>query len=169
MVEKEIAHLIRSRAGHAEQALDAEDGQAMVEFALILPVLIALVMGILWFGRAINSATDETHLANEAARYAAVNSDPGAGSGQTLNQWILSQIDTSELKSGSSDVPSPAALSICFPNGTSNVGDPVQVTITSQFHFIKILNLSTLPITIKRSAVMRIEVPPTNYSATGSC
>jgi len=145
----------------------AEDGQALVEFALVLPVLLLVVMGVLWFGRAFNYSTDETHLTNVAARYAAVNSNPGAPN-ESLKEWILGQIDTTELREGkTTTVPTPAALSICFPNGTSNVGDPVKVSITTTFHFIPILNLA--PVTITRSAVMRIEVPPTNYAATGTC
>lgn len=153
----------RSRAVHRAD----EDGQALVEFALVLPVLLLVVVGILWFGRALNYSTDETHLANEAVRYAAVNANPGASSSQTLSQWILSQIDTTELKNGSPDVPSPAQLAICFPNRTSNVGDPVEVAITSTFHFIPILKLGN--VTIKRTATMRLEATPTNYTAVGTC
>ena len=149
-------------------------GQALVEFALVLPIVLVLVMGILWFGRAFNYSIDQTHLANEAARYAAVNANPSTSS-SNLNTWILSQIDTGELKSGSSGpgsgVNAPGAqLTICYPNGTSNVGDPVKVTITSTFHFIPILNLANAPIT--GSATMRIEVPPgsaPNYQAAATC
>jgi Flp pilus assembly protein TadG len=152
--------------------LSDDRGQALVEFALVLPLVLVLIMGILWFGRAFNYSIDQTHLANEAARYAAVNSNPS--SSPNLNAWILSQIDTSELKSGSSGpgsgVNAPgAALTICYPNVTSNVGDPVKVTVRSTFHFIPILNLGDAPIT--GSATMRIEVPPSNnvYVASATC
>lgn len=160
-IHQSIRHTPDAVHGYA-----AEDGQALVEFALVLPVLLLVVMGILWFGRAFNYSTDETHLANVAARYAAVNSNPGAPN-QSLKEWILGQIDTSELKNGSSDVPNPAQLAICFPNGTSNVGDPVEVAITSTFHFIPILKLGN--VTIKRTATMRLEATPTTYTAVGTC
>lgn len=143
-----------------------EDGQALVEFALVLPLLLLVVMGILWFGRALNYTQDETHLANEAARYAAVNNWPGAPN-TSLSSYILSQIDTKELKEGSRDVPQPAKIEICFPNGTSNVGDPVKITIKSEFHFLPLLKLANTP--VSGSATMRLEVAPTNYGATGSC
>jgi Flp pilus assembly protein TadG len=148
------------------QPWTTEDGQAMVEFALVLPVLLLVVMGILWFGRALNYTQDETQLANEAARFAAVNNWPGAGS-TSLSSYILGQIDTKELKNGSTDVPNPAKMSICFPNGTSNVGDPVKITINSTFHFLPILKLANT--NISGSATMRLEAVPTNYSATGPC
>jgi Flp pilus assembly protein TadG len=162
-----VAHLIRPGLHFAGRSLRDERGTALVEFALVLPVILLLIFGILWFGRAFNYSTDQTHLANEAARFAAVNANPGAPN-QTLPQWINSQIDTTELQSGSSDVPQPATVAICFPNGTSNVGDPVEVAITSQFKFIPILNLPGT-ITIKRTATMRLESTPTNYSAVGTC
>ena len=62
---------------------------------------------------------------------------------------------------------SPAAVSICFPNNSENVGDPVEVAITSTFKFIPILKLGS--VTIKRTATMRLEAAPTNYSAVGTC
>lgn len=142
-----------------------EEGQALVEFALVLPLVLVLVMGILWFGRAFNYSIDQTHLANEAARAAAVNTWPGAPN-TTLQSYILGQIDTAELKNGSSDVPSPAQLNICFPNGTQNPGDPVKITINSTFHFLPILNLGDAK--ISGSATMRLEAAPTNFTATQS-
>ena len=53
-----------------------ERGQAMVEFALVLPLLLLLIFGIFDFGRAINYWIDATHMSNEAARYAAVGNTP---------------------------------------------------------------------------------------------
>ena len=55
-----------------------ESGTALVEFAFVLPLLLVLVLGIADFGRAFNYWIDSTHLANVAARYAAVNKNPGA-------------------------------------------------------------------------------------------
>jgi Flp pilus assembly protein TadG len=167
-MENTVAHLTRLGSHSAMRSLRDERGTALVEFALVLPVVLLLIFGILWFGRAFNYSTDQTHLANEAARFAAVNNNPGAPN-QTLPQWINSQIDTTELQNGSSDVPQPATVAICFPNGSPpNVGDPVEVAITSQFKFIPILNLPGT-ITIKRTATMRLETLPTNYSAVGTC
>jgi Flp pilus assembly protein TadG len=52
-----------------------EDGQALVEFALVLPIVVIIIFGIASFGFALNGWNDETHLVSEAARCAAVNSD----------------------------------------------------------------------------------------------
>src|SRR6266566_9303773 len=87
-------------------SLRNERGTALVEFALVLPLLLVLLLGMIDVGKAVNYWNDETHLANEAARYAAVNKNPGPQS--TLNQSILNQTDSAELRSGgSSSFPTP--------------------------------------------------------------
>jgi Flp pilus assembly protein TadG len=128
-----------------------------------------LVFGITQFGQALNTANDETHLADMAARYAAVNYNPST-SGQSFVAWVKAQGGTSFSKNGS--------VNICFPNGTSNVGDPVEVVtqssafslqpLTALFAVAKRAGLPT-PITIQGKAVMRLEASPSVYSATGPC
>jgi Flp pilus assembly protein TadG len=62
-------------------------GAAAVEFALLLPVLLLLVFGIIDFGRALNAQITLTQAAREGARLAAlgqpdvVNRTQGAASG----------------------------------------------------------------------------------------
>src|ERR1700756_735479 len=76
-----------------------EDGQALVEFALVLPLLLLAIVGIVSFGRAMNYDEQATHLVNEAARYAMVNQVPNGASG-TLGQWIRSQAAADSLELG---------------------------------------------------------------------
>lgn len=47
-------------------------GQAMLEFALVLPILLFLVMGIIEFGRIFSAYLTITELAREGARYGVV-------------------------------------------------------------------------------------------------
>jgi Flp pilus assembly protein TadG len=142
-----------------------ERGVALVEFALVLPVLALLLLGIFDFGRALNYWIDETHLASEAARYAAVNQNPGQP--QSLFAWIRDQADGGELKSGSSSVTTPLKICVSFPNGTHNVGDPVRVDVTSQYQFMSIFGIAPAR-PINASSTMRLERVPTNY-ADGEC
>jgi Flp pilus assembly protein TadG len=137
-----------------------------VEFALILPVLALLLFGMLDFGKAFNYWIDETHLANEGARFAVVNKNP-ATSG-SLQQYIRNQVTSNELRNGgTSSVPSPVQVCIEFPSGTSNVGDPVRVTLTATYRWLGVLaaRMSVTQTTISGSSTMRLEAPPTNYSA----
>ena len=48
-----------------------ESGAEIVEFAFVAPLLITLVLGIFWVGRAYNTYETITHAAREGARYAA--------------------------------------------------------------------------------------------------
>jgi len=45
----------------------------LVEFAVVLPVLLLLIFGIIDFGRFFNYADQESQLSAQAARWAAVN------------------------------------------------------------------------------------------------
>src|SRR5919204_3332893 len=74
-----------------------EEGVAMVEFALVLPILLVILAGIVKFGQAFNYYIDETHLASEGSRFASVNQNPG-GSGTSLAQWLLNQADATDLQ-----------------------------------------------------------------------
>jgi Flp pilus assembly protein TadG len=151
--------------------LSEERGTALVEFALVAPLLFLLLFGMLDFGKAFNYWNDSNHLAAEGARWAVVNSNPGSGS---LQQYIQQQADSSELRG-------LAVVCVAFPTnpdtGTAGqVGDPVTVSVKSTYTWVPFVsqraNLS--PTTqINGSATMRLEALPTNYSAggggTGSC
>ena len=50
-----------------------EEGQAMVEFALILPILIMLLCGIIDFGWIFGNQILANNAAREAARYTAIH------------------------------------------------------------------------------------------------
>ena len=149
-----------------------ERGVALVEFALVAPLLLLLLFGMLDFGRTFNYWIDATHLANEGARWAVVNKNP-ASSG-TLQNYIRNQADTNELRNGgSASVPDPLQVCVSFPSGSSTVGNPVQVTASVTYHWMPVLGdlmdklggsgLTTT--TVSSSSTMRLEAPPTNYSA----
>jgi Flp pilus assembly protein TadG len=53
--------------------LRGDRGAAAVEFALVVPLLVALVFGLIDFGRAYNEQITLTQLAREGARLVALN------------------------------------------------------------------------------------------------
>ena len=155
-----------SRRFRTLRRADSEDGVAIVEFALILPVLALMLFGMLDFGKAFNYWIDETHLANEGARWAVVNKNP-ASSG-TLQAYIRQQATTAELRNGgTASLANPVRVCIEFPNGTSNVGDPVRVALTATYRWLGFIasETSLTETTITGSATMRLEARPTNYAA----
>jgi Flp pilus assembly pilin Flp len=144
-----------------------ERGAAMVEFALVLPLLLTLVLGMMEFGKAFNYWIDATHLANEGARWAVVNHNPGTG---TLQEYIKGRANTVEFRDGGTpSIPSGDEAEVCisFPNGTANVGDPVLVTVTARYHWIPFIGdrIGSADVPIMGSATMRLEAQPTNYVA----
>ena len=156
----------RRFTARAARRAGAEDGVALVEFALILPVLALFLFGMLDFGKAFNYWIDETHLANEGARWAVVNKNP-ASSG-SLQEYIRSQVTSQELRNGgTSSVPSAVQVCISFPNGTSNVGDPVKVTLNATYSWLGVIasRMSVTQTTISGSSTMRLEAKPTAYGA----
>jgi Flp pilus assembly protein TadG len=138
----------------------------MVEFALVLPLLLVLVFGMLEFGKAFNYWIDTTHLANEGARWAVVNYNPGTG---TLQEYVKGRANTVELRDGgTASIPAGDEAEVCisFPNGTANVGDPVLVTVTATYHWLPFIGdrIGSADVTITGSATMRLEAPPSNYA-----
>jgi Flp pilus assembly protein TadG len=59
-----------------KQFLRSEKGQAMVEFALVLPLLLALLCGIVDFGWLYYNQITLNNAAREGARYAVIHYDP---------------------------------------------------------------------------------------------
>jgi len=135
----------------------------LVEFALVLPLLLVLLLGVIEFGRVLNYWVDETHLANVAARWAAVDKNPGPGG--SLQQSILEEADTGELREGgTTSVPDPAQVCIAFPDGTE-VGDPVEVTVSVDYNWMPFLGdrIGVSTTTLTSTATMRMEQLPSEY------
>jgi Flp pilus assembly protein TadG len=159
-----------------------ESGVALVEFALVLPLVLVLLLGMIDVGKAVNYWNDETHLANEAARYAAVNTSPDpnwAGSKTTLaykiNTAVKNQADSAELQQGGTQSISTPGVNVCiyFPNGTHSSGpkalanEPVKVVVKAQYNWLGYLvGKGLLPnSTLTATSTMRLEQ---NYIGDGT-
>jgi Flp pilus assembly protein TadG len=149
-------------------AANRDDGAVLVEFALVLVPLLLLLVGMLQFGLALNAKIDETHLTAEAARYAAVNQNPGSGlTPPTLQRYIRTRADTTALQNS-------AVVCVEYPTNTvtgtsGNVGDPVRVTMTYSYALIPFLgsrlNGAPTSLPVNSEATMRLEAIPTNIPA----
>lgn len=76
-------------------SLDDERGAAAVELALLLPILLVLVFGIIEFGRGYNAKLTLTHAAREAARAYAVGHD--SDEVESVVSDATSSLDSSNL------------------------------------------------------------------------
>jgi TadE-like protein len=151
-----------------------EHGQALVEFAIVVPLLLLLVLGIVDFGLAYNYKNDQTSLANQALRYAVVNNCSPCG-GQPIEDFIKSTSDSPELENGnppgSFGVQQPGVtISFCLPEvspgvqSTGAAGEPIEAAATSSYNWLPFLNLGN--VTIKSTAIGRVE-PGADYKSGG--
>jgi hypothetical protein len=140
----------------ARRQRDRESGQATTEFALILFPLLILVGGIIWFGIGLNYWLDMQRIANQGARWAAVNNWPpdcprgssSCGSPNTLQETLKRQVQTAGLKSA-------IFVQVCYPATTKGIGDPVKVHLQAPFKLLPILGVGT--IMLGANATMRLE------------
>jgi Flp pilus assembly protein TadG len=74
---------VHGSTGALVRRLRGDRGAAAVEFALVMPVLLVLVVGIAEFGRAYNVQTTLSGAAREGVRVMAVKNDPAAARAAT--------------------------------------------------------------------------------------
>lgn len=175
---------VRSLARRIRRGARAEDGQALVEFALVVPLLLLLVLGIIDFGRAINYWNDENHVANMGARFAIVGSAPNfAGFPPTTNCVQPSDLvslvryeaclDSPELypdsSPGSNGVQTPVSVCVTIPS-TNAIGDPITVKVSTSYKWLPVPSVSFLGIggnfatsTLTGTATMRLEQPAQSW------
>jgi len=139
----------------------------MVEFVLIAPLLFLLVGGIVQMALALNYWLDMQRIANQGARWAVVAQYPrDDGTMCTKTAPCTAPADRLQAVLGrqaQSDGLRPLVC-ISFPSdgGTDSVGDPVEVSLRTDFTFVPILGIGT--VTLGADAEMRIEqdrgIPP---------
>jgi Flp pilus assembly protein TadG len=159
-----------------KRARVGEEGQALVELAFVIPLVVLFLFGIIDFGLALNQKNSETNVANFAVRQAAVVTSTAqtvtcAGVGYTtLGTWAAceataagepsSTVCVGDFKnvSGSSTVPS----------STYTTGDPIKVESSSNFSWLKLIqgHVSGLSSTIGADATMRYEGTLSNQTST---
>ena len=147
--------------GGTGRLVHEERGAALAEFALVLPMLLLVLFGMLDFGKAFNYWIDSTHLANEGARWAVVNRNP-ATSG-TLQNYIQQQADTQQLRDGAT-----VTIQACDADssGTIGPGDPVKVNVSYDYNWLPFIgsSIGAVTTTLSGSATMRLEQKPTAYT-----
>jgi Flp pilus assembly protein TadG len=104
---------------HRRLRLRSEDGQALVEFAIVLPLLVLLVFGMAQLGLAFRNYLAITDAARVAARAAAVKR--GAGPCTAANAAIQNTVSASQWSEISSRISCTAG---------ADVGDPITISIS---------------------------------------
>ncbi|MCB2294204.1 pilus assembly protein [Clostridium algoriphilum] len=128
------------------ESLRNEKGQSLVEFAILLPLLILLLMGILEFGIMLNSYLTIHNSAREGARLGIV-----AGSDIEIKELIIKispNLDTENLM-----------VNITPLEGSRRSGDTITVEVIYNYHVtIPIIsNIIHNVVVLKAQTSMRME------------
>jgi hypothetical protein len=103
----------------------SQRGQTLVEFALIAPIILLLIAGIIDFGMAMDRRIVLQHAVREGARYAAVTDDIGQVCDRTIEQ-AQGMIAGSDITVSYEDVDG---------NGrATDAGDSVKVKASFTYH-----------------------------------
>lgn len=115
-----------------------DKGAALVEFAILLPILLLLLMGMVEFGRAYNAQITLTQASREGVRVLAITKDSAAAVSATENV-AATTLNVSQLS---------------VTTTTCNSGDPTSLTAAYPFTY-DIPLFGTATIDLSATGVMR--------------
>lgn len=162
----------------------SERGQSTVEFALVLPIILVLVMGIIEFAKAFNYWEQTNQIASDTTRWIVVDQLPAfvdasgvsqpANTGPTETQYrnfAYAQLLGSELRSSTPNActNSSCGVRFCFTQGggagpNPTTGWAATTTLITQYKPLSLISGKFVGarINLKGSATMRLELPPSN-------
>lgn len=124
--------------------MKSESGQSLVEFALIVPILIILLFGIVDFGRIFHAYLTIDHAGREAARAASIGKDDTQVKSTAVTDAVGIGLTTDRV--------------VISPTGTRVSGNDVSITITYPITFLTpVIGSMVGPITLEDTTVMRVE------------
>jgi Flp pilus assembly protein TadG len=125
-----------------------ERGQATVEFALVLPVLLLLVLGIIEFGKAWNLSQIATDAVREGTRYCVIYDNTNT----YTNAWVETHIKNLMARAG---VPTGVS-DVDITGNCDGSSEAVTITLTIPYSWM-FFNMALRPINLKSSFTMRNE------------
>lgn len=140
--------------------LDRQRGAAMLETALVLPLVLLVAVGIFEFGRAYQHWQVLTNAAREGARVAVL---PGSTE-ETVARRVTAYLEAGQL--AGADSVSISVTPVTLDLGGGRTAGASNVTVSLPFEFIVLQPIAELvvrgstagePITLSASAVMRNE------------
>ena len=140
-----------------------EEGNALIETAIILPLLITLLTGIFWLGRAYSVYETMSHSAREGARFAVSPTCVMCGN-QSPTDDEIRQVVTRSLEAAALDPaltdPSPISVerNVILNAGSSMTERGVVISFNYPYQFlIPFTDVSMTTITLSTRVQMRQE------------
>jgi Flp pilus assembly protein TadG len=130
---------------------ETKKGQELVEFAVMLPLLLIVLIGVIDLGRVFHASITIANASRAGARYASSYGFDDTGGVITINNVIVSTKAQSEAQNSGVTLDS---VSVTCPGGCSH-GGPVIVTVTHDFQFLFNAFLGS-GITLNHSTEMKI-------------
>ena len=108
-------------------------GASLVEFALVMPLLVLLLVGIVEAAWAFANNLDARHGAREGARLVAVDYNPNGNSGNAQRDDIIAEVCSrmDMAGSGASTLVEFTRADLDGNGSSTDVGDGATVTITT--------------------------------------
>lgn len=152
-----------AQATRAARKPRSEGGQAVVEFAIVLPILLAVFIGIISAGLYLNAYLTVAQAARVGVRSASLGV-PVGNPGDTGSATIYGQVDD-QIRLGAG--MSPAHASLCLEQSQSTSDQPV-VTLTIAYTYTPVLAVPFLPdpTNICQSYTM-VQESSTSYATVG--
>jgi Flp pilus assembly protein TadG len=132
-----------------------QNGAALVEFAIVLPVLFMLIFGMIEFSVMLYDKAMITNASREGARAGIVYSYPAPITTAEITQRVNDYLQGHMISLGG-----PSAHTVAVSGQCTGSGDPLTVTVTYPYNFLVLPNfIQTLSGTITLSAqtTMRCE------------
>jgi Flp pilus assembly protein TadG len=102
---------------------DSERGAAAVEFAILLPLLLMLVLGSIEFGRAYNAQITLTNAARDGVRVMAIANDPAGAKTAAKNAAasVSTTIPTSDVTLSTNTCSTGAQVTLTIKYNLSTI------------------------------------------------
>ena len=138
-------------------------GQALVETALVLPLLLLLIVGLFDIGRAVWLSNTLSTAVREGTRYGVVHGSlSGSPTGPGSSTYTAPDTDTAitaQVRSYATGVPSNLTVQSTWPDGNANRGS--RIVVTASFPFTPVLAQAFLggglSVTLRSSSTLVIE------------
>lgn len=151
----------------------ADRGQGIVEFAVILPALLLLIMGIIEFGRLMVAFSAISSASREAARYGASSGDNEAGVAHYRDcAGMRDAVDRLSIFNdpvvtiqydldgpGGLDPVTYCPIGILFENVSLDLGSQIIVTAASTYEpMLPLVEMPPIPVVSKTSRTLLMNV-----------